>query len=189
MVLSGPSGVGKDTLLNFFLSTTRETVRLVTCTTRPPRPGEENGKDYWFVSPEEFSQMESQGQMLESATVYGYSYGSPRKLMDEHLDAGRNVILKIDVQGGLSVKERLPEAVMVFLAPPSMEELQRRLTNRRTEAPEDLERRIRTAASEMDLIPQYHYLIVHDRPDEASRQLQAVITAERARIVTDGKSS
>ncbi len=184
VVLSGPSGVGKDTLLEHFLAENDDCTRLVTCTTRPKRDYEADGVDYFFLSQEEFDRRAAAGQMLESATVHGYSYGSPREYVDQKRDEGLNVVLRIDVQGGMSVKDVLPDAVMVFLAPPSMEELQRRLVGRGSETAEQVAVRLKAAETELAFIPQYDYLVVHDSIEQASMDLRAIVTAERLRVVT-----
>ncbi len=183
MVLSGPSGVGKDTLLQHFLKTTPNCVRLVTCTTRPPRPEERDGVDYQFVSVDEFRRMRDSGELLESAEVFGHFYGSPRRFVEEKTALGLDVILRIDVQGGVSVRSAAPEAVLVFLAPPSMEELERRLRGRNTETGESLARRLAEARREMYTLSEYDYLIIHDSTERAAEDLRAVLRAEHLRIV------
>ncbi len=183
MVLSGPSGVGKDTLLQHFLKTTPNCVRLVTCTTRPPRPEERDGVDYQFVSVDEFRRMRDSGELLESAEVFGHFYGSPRRFVEEKTALGLDVILRIDVQGGVSVRSAAPEAVLVFLAPPSMEELERRLRGRNTETGESLARRLAEARREMEAAAEYDYLIIHDSTERAAEDLRAVLRAEHLRIV------
>jgi guanylate kinase len=183
VVLSGPSGVGKDTLLQYFLKTTPCCVRLVTCTTRPPRPDEQDGVDYQFVSVEEFRRMQEAGELLESADVFGYHYGSPRRFVEEQTARGLDVILRIDVQGGVSVRKAAPEAVLVFLAPPSFEELERRLKGRNTETEESLRRRLAEARREMEAASEYDYLIIHDSTERAAEDLRAILRAEHLRIV------
>jgi len=183
IVLSGPSGVGKDTLLSHFLDRCPSCIRLVTVTTRPKRETEIDGEDYVFVSQSEFDGMRDQGKLLESADVYGYSYGSPREFVERKRREHWDVVLKVDVQGGMSVKAAMPDAIMVFLAAPSYEELERRLRNRRTETPEQLERRLATARAEMEYIPHYDYLIVNNTPDQACGELRAIVIAEHARIL------
>lgn len=184
VIVSGPSGVGKDTLLDCFLPTQEKCVRLVTATTRPKREAELDGRDYIFLQPERFTELNNQGQFLETADVYGFMYGSPRWFVEEKRSEGMDVILKLDVQGGLAVKQSLPEAIMVFLAPPSMDELERRLRERRSETQEQLERRLGNARAEMELIPQYHYLIIDHTPEQAASELESIITAERLRVQT-----
>lgn len=181
-VFSGPSGVGKDTLLNYFLPRFSGCERLVTVTTRPIRDTETDGADYIFVSQERFDELATDDQFLETADVYGFSYGSPKWRVKELTEAGTDVILKLDVQGGLAVKKAMPGAVMIFLAPPSLEELERRLRGRSSETPDALEKRLGKARWEMSLIPEYQYLIVNDTLQQASSDLAAVITAERARL-------
>jgi guanylate kinase len=183
VVLSGPSGVGKDTLLQHFLNTTPGCVRLVTCTTRPRRPDERDGVDYQFVSVEEFRRMQEAGELLESAEVFGHHYGSPRKFVEEKTARGLDVILRIDVQGGVSVRKAAPGAVLVFLAPPSFEELERRLRGRNTETAASIARRLAEARREMEAASEYDYLIVHDSTERAAEDLRAVLRAEHLRIV------
>jgi guanylate kinase len=161
-------------------------LRLITATTRPKRDTEVDGVDYSFLNQEEFDILRDTNQLLEHADVYGYSYGSPRKFVDEKRAEGFDVILKLDVQGGLSVKEAMPDAVMVFLAPPSMEELERRLRGRRTESPEQFAKRLGNALAEIKLIPHYDYLIVHDTPEQACEELGAIIQAERLKVAKNG---
>lgn len=183
VVLSGPSGVGKDTLLEYFLARNDDCTRLVTCTTRPRRDYEVDGVDYFFLSQEEFDRRVAAGQMLESAVVHGFSYGSPRQYVEDKRDEGLNVVLRIDVQGGMSVRSALPDAVMVFLAPPSMEELRRRLAGRGSETAEQVAIRLKTSETELAFIPRYDYLVVHDSTEQASKDLRAIVTAERLKVV------
>ncbi len=181
-VFSGPSGVGKDAVLDYFLPRFPDCERLVTVTTRPKRDDEIDGVHYIFVSPERFEALEAEGQFLETADVYGFKYGSPKWKVQELTGAGTDVILKLDVQGGLTVKKRMPEAVMIFLAAPSLEELERRLRGRDTETPESLRRRLGKAEWEMSQIPEYHYIVINDVIERAARDLGAIITAERAKL-------
>jgi len=183
IVLSGPSGVGKDCVLEQFVKVCPGVVWCVTVTTRPPRPDEESGRDYFFVSVEEFGRMVEQGEFLEHAQVYGNLYGSPRRWVQEQTAAGKDVILKIDVQGGIAVKRQMPDAVMVFLTPPSLEELERRLRSRLTESEAEVAKRLLDARSEIEQIPYYDYLVENDVLEEAVETLRAIVVAERNRIV------
>lgn len=182
IVLSGPSGVGKDALLTTFLSNSSGAVKCVTATTRSPREGEVHGKDYHFVPLEEFRRMVEANEFLEYAKVHDNLYGTPRKWVEETLAAGIDVILKIDVQGGLSVKKQMPEAIMVFLAPPSLDELESRLRGRLTESEPEVTKRLLDARSELERIPEYDYLIENDTLSEAAKRLECVILAERSKI-------
>jgi guanylate kinase len=182
VVLSGPSGVGKDTLLAWLVQRCPGIEQCVTCTTREPRPNEIPGKDYNFVSEQEFRRMIEQGELLEYAKVYLDFYGSPRSSVNRILETGSDAILKIDVQGGLAVKEKLPEAIMIFVAPPSMEELEHRLRSRYTDSEQAIQKRLADARGEMARIPDYDYLVVNDNLEDTVDRLRCIILAERSRI-------
>ncbi|HOM71494.1 MAG TPA: guanylate kinase [Armatimonadota bacterium] len=184
IVLSGPSGVGKDSVLEEFTRQCPQVTRCVTVTTRPPRNNEQQGVDYHFVSVDKFRQMVDEGQFLEFAEVHGNLYGTPKPWVLEQMAAGRDSILKIDVQGGISVKNQIPEAVMIFLVPPSLEELERRLRSRLTETDNDIEKRLLNARSELEHIPYYEYIIDNDIIENAVEKLRAIIIAEHSRIVS-----
>jgi guanylate kinase len=186
-VLSGPSGVGKDALLAQLLAAepsapwVRGLQRCVTATTRAPRPGEVDGTDYHFWDVNLFEEQVKEEALLEWARVYGFYYGTPRAWVDEQLAAGHDVILKIDVQGGLTVKERRPDAVMIFLLPPSLAELVSRAVKRGTESPAQLETRQRDARFELSQARFYDYLVVNDHLETAVAQVGSIIVAERCR--------
>jgi len=182
IVLSGPSGVGKDAVLTAFKEHSPDVRRCVTITSRVPRECEVDGEDYHFVSVEEFHRLIGQGEFLEYAEVHGNLYGTPRGWVTQNLASGRDIILKIDVQGGLNVKCEMPECVMVFLVPPSLEELEGRLRSRLTETEEDLKKRLRNARLELAQLPNYEYVIENDVVDQAAQALKAVIIAEHCRI-------
>jgi guanylate kinase len=184
VVLSGPSGVGKDRVLAEFVQRYPDVHRCVTVTTRPPRSNEEAGKDYTFVSVQDFRRMVEEGQFLEFAEVYGNLYGSPKSWVAEQVAAGRDVVLKIDVQGGILVKRQMPEALMIFLLPPSLEELERRLRDRLTDSDADITKRLLEARRELEQISYYEYAIENDSIEKAVSELRAVIIAERNRIIT-----
>lgn len=148
-------------------------------TTRRPRPGERDGIDYHFVSDEEFDLLVAGGELLEWAHVVGHRSGTPARPVEEALAAGRDVVLEIDVQGARQVRERAPEAVLIFLAPPSMEELERRLRSRGTEDEARLALRLATAKQEMAQLPLFDHVVVNDRLDEATAQVEAIIQASR----------
>jgi len=185
IVLSGPSGVGKDTLLERLIEICEDVHRSVTFTTREPREGERPGVDYHFVSMDEFRRMAEQGEFLEYAQVHGHLYGSSLRRVQEMRQMNQDVVLKIDVQGGLTVKQKVPEAVMVFIAPPSIEELEHRLRSRYTDSEEAITKRLLDARKEIEQIPRYDYLVVNDEVETAVEKLRAIITAERLRIVHD----
>ncbi|MGQ9524809.1 MAG: guanylate kinase [Armatimonadota bacterium] len=186
-VLSAPSGAGKDTLLRLVLRECPDLHRCVTVTTRPRRDTEVDGVDYHFVTPEEFHSLRERGDLLEWAEVFGNLYGTPRRPVEENLAAGRDVILKIDVQGGCTVKRLYPDAVLIFVAPPSIEEQEKRLRQRDSEDEDDLRRRLAAANVEMAHIPLYDYLIVNDDLGKAAGKLRCIITAERCRVRLDQK--
>jgi guanylate kinase len=182
LVLSGPSGVGKDAVLGELEKICPSVQRCVTVTTRPRRENEQNGVDYTFVSAREFRQRAEEGAFLEYAEVHGYLYGTPRQWVEDQLSNGIDVILKIDVQGGLNVKRAKPEAILVFLVPPSLEELERRLRSRNSESEESITRRLLNARKELEQIPHYDYMIENSSIEYAVEELKAVIVAEHCRI-------
>lgn len=180
-ILSGPSGVGKDTVLRRALPRLGPLRASISATTRPPRPGEADGVDYFFHTPAEFDALLAADALLEHAEVHGHRYGTPRAWVLAQLRAGADVLLEIDVQGALQVKARLPQAVLVFLAPPSWDELARRLRGRKTEDEASIARRLRNARDELARAGGYDYLIVNDRLAAAAARLRAIVLAERAR--------
>ncbi|HUV05674.1 MAG TPA: guanylate kinase [Armatimonadota bacterium] len=182
IVLSGPSGVGKDTLLRRLGEVCPGIERCVTYTTREPRPGEAPGVDYNFVSAQEFRRMIEEGEFLEYAQVHLDLYGSPLSCVTQAREKGLDAILKIDVQGGLTVKEKVHDAVMIFVAPPSMGELERRLRARYTDCEAAVTKRLHDARREIEHIPMYDYLVVNDDVEAAVDRLRCIIMAERARI-------
>lgn len=180
-ILSAPSGAGKTTLVNRLLRCVRGVVRSVSMTTRPPRPGERRGRDYHFVTRARFAATRRQGGLLESATVHGAWYGTPVAPVKRTLRAGRDVLLSIDVQGATQVVRRLP-CVRIFILPPSMNSLRRRLEHRRTESPAQIRARLALARRELQAVPQYDYVVVNDELRQAVAQLHAILTAERCRV-------
>lgn len=184
VVISGPSGVGKDALLSKMKEKAGTFHFVVTATTRPQRPGEVSGQDYLFISPEEFQGMIAQGSLLEWAQVYGHLYGVPKKQVRQALSQGKDVIIKADVQGAATLKALAPEGVFIFVAPSSFEELERRLRRRRTESAPALARRLETAKEEMAALPQFDYLVVNQegRLEEAVARIRAIVTAEKCRV-------
>jgi len=185
IVLSGPSGVGKDAVLAplFAAGTCPPRLRrCITATTRDPRPGEVEGVDYFFLSREEFERRIAEGFFLEHACYAGRFYGTPRWWVDLERDRGNDVLLKIDVQGARQVRAAAADAVLVFIAPPSMEELERRLRRREEAAdPADLARRLAIARDELALAPEYDYLVVNETIGQAVEDLRAIVLAERLR--------
>lgn len=178
LIISGPSGSGKGTVVeqlckkdDFSLS--------ISATTRAPREYEENGKHYFFHTKEEFMRMREHMELLEWAEFCGNFYGTPRKYVVEQLMLGNNVILEIEVQGALQVKKIYPDGVLVFLMPPNLEELGRRLTNRGTEDKETINRRIHRALEEMELVAEYDYVVINDTIQQATDDMLAIVQAER----------
>jgi len=180
-VVSGPSGVGKDAVLHAYAGNPAAPDRGVTTTTRLPRPGEQAGVDYHFLSPEEFANLRAAGGFLESAEVHGHWYGTPRAWIEERLQTGRDVIVNIDVQGARSIRAAKPDAATIFLLPPSWEELERRLRLRATDAEEEIQRRLVNARGELAERDHYRYWVVNDVVQEAVASLAAIVTAERCR--------
>lgn len=182
-VVSGPSGVGKDTVLARLRGLLPDVKVCVTATTRAMRPGESQGNPYQFLTLEEFLSRIEDGRFLEFARVNGGNlYGTPRDWVEAERDAGNDVILKIDVQGGLTVRSKAADAILVFLEPPSMAELERRLRDRATENESQIQTRLIDARSEMQQRPRYDYAVVNDSVDSAADRLRAIFLAERCRI-------
>ena len=184
VVLSGPSGVGKDATLNGLRGLDRRWSFVVTVTTRPRRPQEADGVDYSFVGVEKFQEMVTRDEFLEHAEVYGNRYGSPKSQVREAMAAGRDVIIKVDVQGAASIKALAPDAVFIFLVPSSLSELERRLRARATEAGRDLKVRTEIAVQEMESLPLFDYRVVNRDGclEETVTSIEAIIRAEKRRI-------
>jgi guanylate kinase len=181
LVLSAPSGGGKTTVCDRLLQRLPWLKRAVTATTRKPRGGEQDGRDYWFLTQAEFRRRVAEGGFFEYAQVHGNYYGTPRKEVEASLRKGQSLVLVIDVQGGAAVKGRRPDSLMVFLVPPSMGELKRRLFARGTDEPEAMRRRLREAARECDAGLGYEYLIINDDLDETVEALAQVCLGARHR--------
>ena len=184
VVISGPSGAGKDATLNRMEELAYPFHFVVTATTRPRRPNEVDGVDYHFVSEQEFAEMLEKDELLEHAIVYGQHKGIPRKQVREALESGKDVIMRIDVQGAATIRHLVPEAVFIFLTASSEEELSRRLTKRRTETLEGLKRRIATARNEMKRLDEFDYVVVNRDSylDETVETIAAIITAEKCKV-------
>ena len=177
-VISGPSGVGKGTINQKLFSEFSDVAFSVSATTRQPREGEVDGKHYFFISRQEFENRIANNEFLEHAEFAGNCYGTPRSYVLKLLEEGVSVILEIDLQGALQVKERMPESVSVFILPPSFEELESRLRGRGTETPEKIEKRLAAARHEMDMAHIYDYQIVNDDLEAAYQQLRSIYLAE-----------
>ncbi|CAH1207262.1 Guanylate kinase [Paenibacillus plantiphilus] len=181
LVLSGPSGVGKGTVCSELRRKQDDLIYSVSATTRAPRQGEVDGVNYFFRSREQFQDMIARDALLEYAEYVGNYYGTPRDFVERTLDSGKDIILEIEVQGALKVKEKFPEGVFIFLVPPSLEELKERITGRGTEAADVIDNRMSVAVEEMNLIRYYDYAVVNDEIDAACHRIQCIITAERCR--------
>ena len=181
IVVSSPSGGGKGTLIDRVLKTVPGVSYSVSYTTRDARAGEQEGREYFFVTKALFEEMIGRGEFLEWANVYGHLYGTSHAQVERERDAGHDIVLEIDVQGAESIRGLVPDAVTVFILPPSFELLKNRLTARGTDSPADLERRLRGAPAEVQQYKFFQYVILNDDINRASAQLAAVIYAERAR--------
>ncbi|OXM85862.1 guanylate kinase [Paenibacillus rigui] len=181
IVLSGPSGVGKGTVCKALRSCTPELIYSVSATTREPREGEVEGVNYFFKSREQFQQLIHDDQVLEWAEYVGNYYGTPRKFVEDTLNAGKDIILEIEVQGALKVKQKFAEGVFIFLLPPSMDELENRIVGRGTESEESIRSRMSVAMDEIRLMEHYDYAIVNDRVENACSRIKSIIEAEHCR--------
>jgi guanylate kinase len=179
IVLSSPSGAGKTTVATLLLQLETNMVRSVSCTTRPKRKGEKNGKDYFFLTPAQFQTVRKKNGFLEWAKVYKNFYGTPKTWVEERLAEGRDVLFVIDVQGARSLRKRLPEAVHLFLKPPDWKTLESRLCGRGSESPETLKIRLQTARQELREAPRYDYQVVNDRVVWAVSRIRHILRQER----------
>ena len=182
LVVSGPSGAGKSTVLKTVMKKRGNMFFSVSATTRPPRPGETDGQDYFFVTPEEFEGMTKDGRLLEWAEFAGNRYGTPRGPIMERLSNDEIVVLDIETEGAAQVREKCPEAVLIFLTPSDEDEAERRLRARATESEEKIQRRIMASRREYLEIDNYQYAVINDSVEAAALTLEAVIIAECARI-------
>lgn len=181
IVLSGPSGVGKGTVCKALRQCAPDLIYSVSATTREPRQGEVDGVNYFFKTREQFQQLIEEDQMLEWAEYVGNFYGTPRKFVEETLNSGKDIILEIEVQGALKVKQKFPQGVFIFLLPPSMDELENRIVGRGTESEESIRNRMSVAMDEIRLMEHYDYAIVNDHVEHACSRIQSIIVAEHCR--------
>lgn len=182
IVISGPSGAGKGTLCKALLEKNKDLNISVSMTTRPPRQGEVDGVNYYFVDKATFLDMVDKDGFLEYARVFDNYYGTPQKYVEGMLSSGKDVILEIDIQGALKVKEKFGEGIFIFILPPSMEELKNRIKKRGSETEESLIKRFKTAYKEINYVSKYNYVVVNDEVDKAVKKLESIIIAEKCRI-------
>lgn len=180
-IVSGPSGVGKSTVLKSLLERRKNVYFSVSATTREIRPGEENGVHYHFLEVDTFRQWIARGDFLEYAEYVGNFYGTLKRYVDEAMDRGEDVILDIEIQGAIQVKSKRPETVSIFIAPPSWAELERRLTERGTDSPEKVQKRLLRAKVEFQTAHTYDYFVINDNVESAVRELDAIMTAEHCK--------
>ena len=186
LVVSGPSGAGKGTVCRALMEKYPDISMSVSATTRSPRPGEVDGESYYFLKESEFRSMIDNHELIEWACFCQNYYGTPRKKVEELLDAGKDVILEIEVQGAMQVKSKFPEGVFIFVAPPSLKELESRLSGRGTETPEVIAERLKTALWEFTNVDQYNYILINDDVDSAVERFASIIAAEKLRIERNG---
>ena len=182
IVISGPSGCGKDTVVKEVLKTNPNAWLSVSCTSRKPRPGEVNGKDYFFLSRDEFEKKIADGDLLEYAEYAENYYGTPKDIIVEKINQGIDVILVIEIQGALKIKEILKETIFVFILPPTIKELRRRLEERKTETKEVMIKRFKTAYKEINEVNKYNYVVINDVVEDAATKVNAIIASEKCRV-------
>ena len=181
-VISGPSGCGKYTVIQELLKKRGKIWLSVSCTSRLPRPNEENGKDYYFLTKDEFKQKIDNNEMLEYAEYADNYYGTPKEYIQSHLDNGEDVILEIEIQGAMKIKALLPETLFIFILPPSMKELKKRLENRNTETKDKIDKRFKQAYTEINELSKYNYVVINDEIENAANKIDAILTAEKCRV-------
>jgi guanylate kinase len=182
IVISGPSGTGKGTICAALTKNTPDIELSVSCTTREPRPGEVDGVNYFFKTEEEFDRLIKEGMLLEHAKVFDHYYGTPLKYVEDKLESGYNVLLEIDVQGAMKVKEKYRQGIYVFLAPPSLKELERRIRSRGTETDEQIKKRLAKAGTEIGYMSKYDYVIVNDVIKTVVDKIKCILCAEKQTV-------
>lgn len=182
LIISGPAGTGKGTVCKELLERNEDIIYSISATTRKPRVGEADGVNYFFIDEEKFKSMVKNDEFLEHAFVHTNYYGTPKKFVMDQVNKGEIVLLEIDVQGALQIKNNYSEAVFVFLLPPTMEELKNRIVKRGTESEEDINRRFENAFKELDFVGKYDYFVVNDKIEDAVSDIEAIIKAEKLRV-------
>jgi guanylate kinase len=182
IIISGPSGVGKGTVCRALLEKYPDVSLSISATTRKPRVGEQNGREYFFYTREEFLNLREKNAFLEWAKVFDNYYGTPLKYVESILQQGQDCLLEIDVQGAMQVKSKWPTGVFIFIVPPSCEELVRRISNRGTESQAEIQKRLNRAEEEMAHLKSYDYVVVNDLLEDAMEKIRAIIVAERCRV-------
>ena len=185
IVVSGPSGTGKGTICKQLLHTVSDLKLSISATTRAPRADEAQGVSYSFLEKEQFERMIDHHELLEYANVYDNYYGTPKKYVIDEINKGNDVLLEIDIQGALQVKQKYPQGVFVFILPPSMEELKKRIVSRGSETEDSLNKRYKSATEEIGFVREYNYFIINDEVDVAVEKLKAIILAEKCKITED----
>lgn len=182
VVISAPSGAGKTSLAHALVDRDERITFSISATTRPPRSHEVRGRDYYFVDDAEFDRMIEQAELLEWAEVHGRRYGTPKRSVAEALAQGKNVVLDIDVQGARQVRAAFPDAVLIFVLPPTVEELRRRLSHRGSETGAERQRRLATALKEIDAAPEFDFIVINDEFENAVKTLQTILASEKRRV-------
>jgi guanylate kinase len=179
IVVSGASGVGKTTLCHGLMEKVSRLAFSISATTREARHMEKDGRDYFFISVDEFERMRAAGELAEWARVHGQSYGTPKKWLDGQLAGGTSILLDIDVQGGVQIMEAYPDAVSIFIVPPSWQEIEKRLRGRKSDSEEAIDQRLKNAIEEMEYIVKYGYVVTNDTVDAAVARMEHIVRAER----------
>ncbi len=188
VVISGPSGVGKSTVVRRLLEMSSDLKMSVSATTRKPRPNEKHGKDYFFIGEDEFFELEKRGLFIEWAKVHGLYYGTPKDFVESEIKKGKTVVVEVDVQGAANIKESVAKgkikcsAVFVFLIPPSVDILAFRLKRRKTEDEHVVNHRLRAAIAELQVMEKYDYIVVNDKVESAAQKIRAIINVEKERV-------